>query len=297
MARTTYRWTPERIAHRLFPVAVVLGWWLAWSSPPGEAVRQWVLATVPNQLVLPGALLAMALVVTWGTIAFFHRLDETGKPAFLARFKIQTPFSDPLRPTPAQAARNIGLNHLILVPSTFIAAWLLYLRGWDPTAPMASWWWTLLTVVAMALITEVAFFAGHYWLHTKWLYKHVHKVHHRYRASTAWSAQYAHPFEYVVGNIVPIGLPMVLLAPDLLTIVLFGLVAVLNTQLVHSGYQLPFAPWAIPHDLHHYKVTVNYGSMGIMDRLFKTRMRRLPDGKDVVMGEDDAVSVQERAAK
>jgi len=288
MARTTYRWTPERLAHRLFPLVILIGWWLAWVSPPGRAVHDWLVQTVPAWGLLPLGLAGITLVITWGSIAFFHRVDTTGKPAFVARFKLQQPFADPLRPTPWQAAKNILINHALLVPAIGVATLLLYLRGWDPTAPPPALWIVVLQVVAMGLIVEVAFFSTHRWLHTRWLYRNVHHVHHRFRAPTAWSAQYAHPFEYVLGNIVPIGLPMVLVAPDLLTILAFGVIALLNTQLVHSGYQLPFAPWTVPHDLHHYRVTVNYGTQGLMDRLFGSRMRRLPQGRDVEMGKEPA---------
>lgn len=289
MQRTTYRWAPERVTHRLFPFLVTGLWWGAWLSPPGQALHAWMIQVLPPWSLLPMGLILVAAGITWGTIAVFHAVDTTGKPAFIARLKLQRPFADPLRPTPAQAAWVILRNHGILFVGILIVAGLLALRGWDPTAGPAAWWVVLLQLIGMGLITEVLFFAGHRWLHTKWLYRRVHAVHHRFRAPTAWSAQYAHPFEYAIGNVLPIGLPMVLLAPDLLTIVLFGVLTLLNTQLVHSGYQLPIAPWSIPHDLHHYRVRVNYGSLGIMDRLFGSRMRRLPSGQDVELGAEAPV--------
>lgn len=288
MARTTYRWTRERVVHRLFPLAVAGLWFAAWLSPPGRAAWDWLTHAVPSWALLPIGLVVLTAALTWGTIAFFHRLDVTGKPAFLARFKLQQPFSDPRRPSPGKAARVTLINHALLLPGIALVAAILYWRGWDALAEPGPWWLVLLQLVAMGLITEVSFFAGHRWLHTRWLYKRVHVVHHEFRAPTVWSAQYAHPFEYVVGNVVPLGLPMVIIAPDLLTILCFAVLALLNTQLVHSGYQLPLAPWSVPHDLHHYRVTVNYGSLGLMDRLFGSRLRRLPPGHDVEMGTDVA---------
>lgn len=301
MRRTTYRWLPERLANRLFPVAIAVLWILAWSSPPGVAIHAGMVQRLPAWSLLPLGLLVTTAVLTWGTIALFHTVDVTGKPEFIARRKLQQPFVDPLRPTVWQAATNILRNHLLLVVGVAATAGVLWLRGWDPTAPMGPWWSVLLNLVGMGLVAELAFFSTHRWLHTRWLYRHVHRVHHRFRAPTAWSAQYAHPFEYAVGNVLPLGLPMVLLAPDLLTIVLFAVLALLNTQLVHSGYALPAMPWAVPHDLHHYKVSVNYGSLGLMDRLFGSRMRRLPQGQDEPMFParevEDRVEGEERAAK
>lgn len=288
MARTTYRWTPERLPHRLFPVLVAVLWWAVWVSPPGQAAHAWLVQSLPAWSLLPVGLAVITVLITWGTIALFHYVDVTGKPAFIARLKLQRPFSDPLRPTPWQAARVLLLNHGILAVGIALTTWVMLARGWDPTAWPTAWWHVPLQLVAMGLLTELFFFSGHRWLHTKWLYRHVHRVHHRFRAPSAWSAQYAHPFEYAIGNVLPLGLPMILVAPDLLTILCFGVIALLNTQLVHSGYQLPIAPWTIPHDLHHYKVTVNYGSLGLLDRVFRTRMRRLPPGQDVELGGSDA---------
>lgn len=276
MARTTYRWVPERLWHRLFPFAVTGVWWLAWLSPPGRALYAWLQASVPPLILGPLGLGLITLVVTYGTIGFFHRVDTTARPAFVARRKLQQPFSDPARPGLGECVRVLAINHGILLAGLVPFGLALWLRGWSAFAP-TTWYIVLLQITAMALLTEVLFFSGHYWLHTKWLYRHVHKVHHRFRTPTVWSAQFAHPFEYIVGNILPISLPMVLIAPDVLTLWNFGLLAVLNTQLVHSGYQLSFSPWAVCHDLHHYRVTVNYGSMGLMDRLFGTRLRH-PDG-------------------
>lgn len=288
MDKTTYRWTPERLTHRLFPFFVVALWYGAWLSPPGRAVAGWLVEALPAWSLLPLGLAAITVVLTWGTIALFHMVDVTGKPAWIARLKLQQPFADPKRPSVGQAAFVILRNHALLVVGIAGTAGALHLRGWDPLAGPSAWWIVLLQLVAMALLTEVLFFTGHRWLHTRWLYRHVHHVHHRFRAPTAWSAQYAHWFEYAIGNVVPLGLPMILVAPDLLTILCFGVLALLNTQLVHSGYQLPLAPWTVPHDLHHYRVTVNYGSLGLMDRLFGSRLRRLGGGRDVVMGEEEA---------
>jgi len=228
--------------------------------------------------VAPIGLAVLTVVLTYGTIAVFEWVDRTGRPRWLARRKLQQPYVDPARPSAAEALRVHLVNHGLLALGLVALAGALWLRGWSPADPTPAWWMVLGQLLLMGLITEVAFYSAHRWLHTRWLYRRVHRVHHRYRAPTAWSAQFAHPFEYVVGNMLPIALPMVLVAPDLLTLWAFGAVVLLNTQLVHSGYQLPLAPWAVPHDLHHYRVTVNYGSTGLMDRLLGTRLRH-PDGQ------------------
>jgi sterol desaturase/sphingolipid hydroxylase (fatty acid hydroxylase superfamily) len=293
MTTTTYRWTPPRLVHRLYPLLLAGLWWGAWASPPG----QWALAGL--RAWLPGGALAavglgvLTFVVTYGTIAAFHHVDTTGRPAWLARRKIQQPFTDPRRPSTAEALRVHLINHAILVVGLVIFAFALQVRGWTADQPALPWWGVLLQLVAMGIGTEILFFSAHYALHTRWLYRHVHVVHHRFRAPTAWSAQFAHPVEYVMGNMIPIAVPMVLVAPDVVTLWCFGLIALVNTQLVHSGYQLPVAPWAIAHDLHHFKVNVNYGSIGLMDRIFGTRLLRV-DERGAVPTEGDAPPAKRR---
>jgi len=286
MTTTTYRWTPYRLQHRLYPLLVTALWWGAWLSPPGR----WALGAL--QAALPGPELAavglgvLTFVVTDGTIAVFHYVDTTGRPAWFARRKIQQPFSDPRRPSTAEALKVHAINHGILLVGLVVFAFGLHLRGWSADQAPGAWWVVLLQLVALGVLTEILFFSAHRALHTKWLYRHVHVVHHRFRAPTAWSAQFAHPIEYIFGNMIPIAVPLLIVAPDVLTLWNFGLLALVNTQLVHSGYQLALSPWAIAHDLHHFKVNVNYGSIGLMDRIFGTRLLRV-DERGAVPADDD----------
>lgn len=279
MARTTYRWTPKRLNHALFPFVVTGVFWLLWLSPPGRALYAWLTAAIPAVVLAPLGLGVLTAVVTYGTIALFHRADTTGRPAWLAARKLQKPFVDPRRPSTREAAWVLARNHLILVGGLVLLGVGLWFRVGPGVQPVPAWYWVVGQLVALGLLTEVFFFSAHRLLHTRWLYRNVHVVHHRFRAPTAWSAQFAHPIEYLFGNMLPIALPILIVGPDPLTIWNFGLLALLNTQLVHSGYQLPLAPWSVSHDLHHFKVTVNYGSLGLMDRLFGSTLDR-PEPRD-----------------
>jgi sterol desaturase/sphingolipid hydroxylase (fatty acid hydroxylase superfamily) len=277
MATTRYHWTPYTLTHRLYPLFATLAWWAVWLSPPGQWLHQALVAAVPSPVLAPLGLGVLTAVITYGTIAFFHRCDTTGKPEWLAKRKLQQPFSDPRRPSTGEALKVHAINHSLLVVGLVALGFGLELRGWSSSDEPAAWYWVGAQLVALGVLTEFFFFSAHRILHIRWLYKRIHVVHHRFRAPTAWSAQFAHPIEYVFGNMLPIALPILIVSPDLLTLWNFGLLALLNTQLVHSGYQLPLAPWSVAHDLHHFKVNVNYGSIGLMDTLAGTRMKRLDD--------------------
>ena len=61
-----------------------------------------------------------------------------------------------------------------------------------------------------------------------------------------------------------------LIGPHLATIYVFALVSVLTILVHHSGYALPWAPYSLPHDWHHYRVKELFGTTGFIDRLLGT---------------------------
>ncbi|TVQ94931.1 MAG: fatty acid hydroxylase family protein [Deltaproteobacteria bacterium] len=282
MARTVYNWQPYRLSYKLYPLLIVGAVFALWLSPPGWALFEVLTTSVPDVVLAAGGLAVLAVTITYGSIALFHLADEKGWPAWIARRKIQQPFVDPKRPPWPKALAVLLRNHLILGLGLAGFGYLLHLRGWT-AGPVPAWYIIALQLLAMGLITEVLFYSAHRLLHVRWFYRRIHHVHHEYRTPTAWSAQYAHPIEYFFGNMLPIAIPMLVVAPDLITLWAFGAIVLLNTQLVHSGYQLPLAPWAVSHDLHHYKVNVNYGSTGLMDTLAGSRLDH-PDGNEAAKG-------------
>ena len=63
----------------------------------------------------------------------------------------------------------------------------------------------LIKLPVHALVAEGAFYLVHILLHrSAFLYRHIHKVHHRFVAPTVMACVYAHPLEFAVGNIFPI---------------------------------------------------------------------------------------------
>ena len=84
------------------------------------------------------------------------------------------------------------------------------------------------------------------------------------------ASEYAHPVEFCLGNFGTLAGGVVLFAPSLASIYLFTLLAVLTVLIHHGGYALPWAPWALPHDWHHYKYKEMFGTIGLLDRLLKT---------------------------
>ena len=64
-------------------------------------------------------------------------------------------------------------------------------------------------------LEDILFTLGHKLLHTPFLYKHVHKWHHKYTQPVGICAFYAHPIEIVIFNNLAFFIPMVLLGRSL----------------------------------------------------------------------------------
>ena len=128
---------------------------------------------------------------------------------------------------------------------------------------------------------DVYTYAVHRLMHTRWLYRHVHSVHHRSRTPSALTAFSFHPVEWLLlGLYVPLSLAAFDYHAVTLAVV-FVLQGFLNT-LPHCGYELAPRGWyenpvsklfatTFYHDLHHQRTTCNYGTLTTLwDRLLGT---------------------------
>lgn len=120
------------------------------------------------------------------------------------------------------------------------------------------------------IVTELGFYVVHIFLHSQpILYKHVHKVHHRFQAPTAMACVYAHPLEFLVGNLFPIFLGPILTNAHPFTCYVWFAAAMTSTCKGHSGYRI--FGHADYHEEHHLLYNYNYGGMYVLDTLFGTR--------------------------
>lgn len=140
---------------------------------------------------------------------------------------------------------------------------------------------------------EVLFYHVHRLLHTKHLYRLVHKKHHEYKAPFALCSIHCHPFELVVGNLVPVTLGLVLSRAHIFFVFVWITGTALTTSSHHSGYRLPYMSSTDHqpefHDAHHQYFCCNYGFVGVLDALYGTSYKG-GRGRETAAGSKAVVS-------
>jgi len=126
--------------------------------------------------------------------------------------------------------------------------------------------------IAFFMVCEdFGFYWGHRIFHWKVIYPYIHKVHHQYKNTISISSEYAHPIEFLFGNILPTNVGGLILKKrtHALTMAMWILVRIIKTTEAHSGYQFSWSPikllpFQIPSDYHNFHhssgFNSNYGS-------------------------------------
>lgn len=143
--------------------------------------------------------------------------------------------------------------------------------------------WTSLTsldwlrIVCVELIILLAYesLVEYWWhraMHTEFLYKTMHKLHHINKAPEPFDDMMIHPVE-AAGYYCILYAPPFLFPTTLQSFVLYMIVCGLCGVADHSGIKLRFLGIydAYDHDLHHSKTNVNYGfPFCLTDKMFGT---------------------------
>tara|TARA_Y100000389_G_scaffold39084_2_gene33468 strand:+ start:449 stop:1159 length:711 start_codon:yes stop_codon:yes gene_type:complete len=144
----------------------------------------------------------------------------------------------------------------------------------------------VLQLALIFIIDDLYFYLYHAALHTKFLYKRIHKTHHRSTMPIPMEYIFTHPLEWLFGAIGPfIGLAVIaIFIPQINIYAFWVMIALRNLHelQIHSGIKsskiissIPLYGTAEHHDLHHSKNNGNYAStFTLWDKVFGTEITK-----------------------
>lgn len=225
----------------------------------------------------------------WGVYLPYALMDRS---KFFRRWKLQentygySSLSKQSQKLPKEDAQKfwrcvlyVAANHVFLVlPLILVTHPLFEKLGTTHGLPLPSLREFIVQILFCLFVEDMCFYWGHRALHTPWLYRYIHAIHHQYTAPFGAVAEFAHPIEVIFLGMSTVAGPLII-GPHLLTLWGYLMVRCWQTVDCHSGYDLPWSlnRWfplyggARQHDHHHKTYSGNYASMFIhMDWLFGT---------------------------
>jgi sterol desaturase/sphingolipid hydroxylase (fatty acid hydroxylase superfamily) len=197
------------------------------------------------------------------------------------RYRIQQTF-----PGPAEVRHEIwwsmantaatGLSTLLVYYLMHLGRTAMYFR-----AAEHGWAWFALTIVLLLVGYDTWIYWQHRWLHTRWMFRHIHWAHHRVGNPTPFATFAQHPIETLMGNaffvLFVVVVPVHPAALATAGAYMFG-----YGTMCHLGYEFyprwfarhPLLGWlntATYHNMHHRDLRSNYGAWFVYwDRLLGT---------------------------
>ena len=232
--------------------------------------------TLHTLLLTVGVSVAVSLATFWGLGGLVHWWFYVRRRSDAARWKVQPRrFLSPrmLRHAFVLGSFNIVMGAVI----GGLFAWHVVRGGWsslyfDPLehGPV----WLVLSALATYVVIDAGLYYSHRFLHGRWLFKHVHRWHHRYTAPVIFTTTAVHPLEFLVFQAF-VMLPAVIVPVHWAVYVGVVLYTYLIGMIDHSGivvrWPLPLHPGNAFHDEHHVFFHCNYGHhTQLFDRLHGT---------------------------
>lgn len=172
--------------------------------------------------------------------------------------------------------RSLAFGVTIWTAIEVLVLWA-FANGWVPWLTLANNpVWLIVLALIVPVIHELHFYCIHRLIHTRWLYKHVHSVHHRSVNPSPWSSLSMHPVEhllYFMSGAYHLILPSnPLLALYQMHYAGVGAIAGhIGFDRIEIGNDRAVDAHAFTHYLHHKYFEVNYGDGLVpLDKVFGT---------------------------
>ncbi len=238
-------------------VAVVIGWYqepLFWLFP------------IATGLISMFMFMLFAAPLTWLAVR---------DPAWARKYKIQSRHDRHV--STVEALRQWLINNVQAL-ATAALLWPLFRLSDVHAGPLPEWWVIAAQLLFFIYLEDFLYYWFHRGMHTRFLLKHVHGVHHRIYAPRAIAGHYMHPVEYGLTGLLVL-LPPLLIGSHVAVIWLWVVFRQWEAAEGHCGYDLPWSPtkWlpfsdgGVHHDFHHARIKGNFaGFLRWTDSVFGT---------------------------
>ena len=148
----------------------------------------------------------------------------------------------------------------------------------DPMAyGVAGLLWMPVSLVVSLLMMDAGLYYSHRFMHAKFIFRYIHRWHHRYIATTPFVVTAMHPLELIMFQAATF-LPMLVLPTYYLSCILVFVYILVFNIIDHSGVKLQSRlPWQGPssfHDDHHVYFHCNFGQVLTFWDRFHDTLRR-----------------------
>ncbi|KAF5734441.1 methylsterol monooxygenase 1-1-like [Tripterygium wilfordii] len=151
------------------------------------------------------------------------------------------------------------LFFLVVGPLQLVSYPSIEMVGIGTGLPLPSGWEIMAQLLVYFTVEDYTNYWLHRFLHGKWFYEKIHRVHHEYTAPIGFAAPYAHWAEILILGI-PSFLGPAICPGHMITFWLWIVLRQMEAIETHSGYDFPWIPTKyIPfyggaeyHDYHHY---------------------------------------------
>ena len=139
----------------------------------------------------------------------------------------------------------------------------------------------LLQILFCNMVENITFYFSHLLLHRPSFYRRIHKIHHEHTVTTSISTIHAHPFEYLLGNVLPSTIGCLILGKrmHISSYIAWGVWRGFEAIYGHSGYAFTWNPYRLlpfhsdgrEHAFHHSENVGNYSSsVNVWDLVYGT---------------------------
>lgn len=134
-------------------------------------------------------------LIYWVFGAIYTLMDIFNRPKFLRRYKIQPNTNEPVDTKKLiKVIMSVICNQIFVgIPFAIFSFYAMKLRGMQPVHELPTFHYVLFEIGICILVEEFGFYYSHRLMHSKLIYKHIHKQHHLWQSPIAVTAIYAHP--------------------------------------------------------------------------------------------------------